>query len=149
MKMMSRTRHSERGTAMAEFAFASFLALSVMFGILEFGRALFDYHLVANAARIGSRFAIVHGTSCSLAVVCPTTSAKIQTYVRSVSPGIDTTKLSVTSVWPTAAMTNCYNSPYEGPGCVVTVKAQYTFNFAALPFANIDISSTSQMVISQ
>ena len=57
-------RHSERGSAIVETAIVLNLFLVLLLGIMDFGRALYTYHLVDNAARIGARFAIVHGSDC-------------------------------------------------------------------------------------
>src|SRR6202011_4519957 len=64
---------SERGSALVEFAIASTVALTMIFGIIDFGRGLYTYHLVANAARAGSRWAMVRGNTCT-AAGCPVTS---------------------------------------------------------------------------
>ena len=65
--------HHERGSALVEFAIASTVALTLIFGIVDFGRGLYTYHLVSNAARAGSRYAIVRGSACTVAG-CPATS---------------------------------------------------------------------------
>jgi Flp pilus assembly protein TadG len=135
-----RCRHGERGAVLAEFAFAAALALSVMFGILDFGRAMYDYDLVANAARLGSRYAIVNGAATAYSTTA------VQTYVRPKLAGIDATQVSLTTVWPTA--TYCHTAPYR-TGCNVTVVATYNFAFTAFPIAPITMTSTSEMPISQ
>lgn len=143
--------HSERGSVLVEFALVSSVALILMFGIMELGRALFTYHLVSNAARLGSRYAIVHGSDCSitLAGCAATTPAQIQTYVRNSSPGISSSSLAVTTAWTTGAA--CLGSPFKGSGCTVTVQATYTFTSIVplLNMASIPMTSTSAMVVSQ
>jgi hypothetical protein len=42
-----------------EFAFVATLLFLMLFGILEYGRFLFVYHLTTNAARDAARFAVV------------------------------------------------------------------------------------------
>lgn len=138
-------RHSERGGGLVEFAIAALFLFTVVFGILDFGRAMFAYDLVANAARLGSRYAIVRGSACTV-TGCPTNSTAVQTYVQGASPGISA--LSVATNWtPTTA---CSTSPSNnGPGCLVTVTASYQFKFVAFPFAQLTMTSVSQMPISQ
>lgn len=140
---------------MVEFAVASTALFLILFGVIEFGRAMYMYHAVANAARIGSRWAMVRGSqSCSYPTgkalaTCPATSAEIASYVQSVVPLDDSSALTVTASWPGGGQ-NCA-AGVPTPGCTVAVTAQNQFNFA-LPFVspvNWTISSTSQMTISQ
>lgn len=126
----------ERGQALVEFAFASFFVLTLLFGVIEFGRALFTYDLITADARLGSRWAMVRATTM--------TQATLQTYLRSVSNGIDTTQLTAT---PAFANSGICTTTY-GTGCTVTVVVQYPFHFV-WRFAPITMSSSSQMVISQ
>ncbi|TAM59452.1 pilus assembly protein [bacterium] len=139
-------RRGQRGSGTIEFALVAAVALAVVFGIIECGRALYTYHLVTNAARLGTRYAIVRGSACRLPG-CPATSDQIQAYVRSVSPGIDQNALTVTATW--SGSTLC--SGTQGAGCLVTVQVQYPFQFLTpyFPTATWNIASTSQMVISQ
>lgn len=48
------------GATTVEFAMVSILLFMMLFGILEYARFLFMYHLATNAARDGARFATVH-----------------------------------------------------------------------------------------
>jgi Flp pilus assembly protein TadG len=54
-----------RGAAAVEMALVLPLFLLVVFGIVEFGRAFMVEHLLANAARVGARKAIVNGSTNS------------------------------------------------------------------------------------
>ena len=94
---MSRARHSERGTTLPETALVIGVLLALLFGIIDFGRALYTYGLVANMARKAARYAIVRGSLCTrLGTGCPASSADVQTYVQSLSQGAtDSTKFVV------------------------------------------------------
>lgn len=131
-----------------EFAIASTVALTMIFGIIDFGRGLYTYHLVANAARAGSRYAIVHGSACTV-TGCPATSDQIQTYVRGLAPGVDPNSLTVATTWPGGG--DCFGATTNGPGCSVTVTVTYPFRFlvSILPHFTMSMSSASTMVISQ
>ena len=139
---------SERGSALVEFAIASTVALTLIFGIIDFGRGLYTYHLVANAARVGSRYAIVRGSACAVAG-CPATTDQIQTYVRGLAPGIDPASLTVTTTWPGGS--GCFGGVNNAPGCPVNVSVVYPFKFIVpmLPQFTMSMSSASTMVISQ
>jgi Flp pilus assembly protein TadG len=128
---------------LAEFAIATVVLTLLVFGIIDFGRALYTYHLVANAARIGVRYAIVH-SSCT-SPCTPATSADIQTYVQGLSP--DLSGLTVSTTW--SASGNCDTNPYTGPGCLATTTASYTYHFFLPRLPTISMSSQSQMIVSQ
>lgn len=142
----------ERGNALVEFAIASTAMLMVMFGIIDFGRALYTYHLIADGARQGARYAMVRGTACTVSG-CPATAGAIQSYVRGLAPGIDPNLLTVTTTYgPGDGCPDPGSQNPGGPGCVVSVQASYTFNFIIVPLMptfSIPMSSTSQVVISQ
>ena len=61
-------RRSVRGQSIIEFALVLPLLLLVIFGIMEFGRALMTTNVLSAAAREGARVAAVGGTD-SLATV--------------------------------------------------------------------------------
>lgn len=132
---------------MVEFTIAATVLLFVMIAILEFGQALYVYNLVTNDARLGARYAMVRGSNCTF-TECPATSDSIQTYVRSLSPNIDTSKLAVKATWSFVPADSC-TVVSNGAGCLVTVTASYPFQtFGTLPL-NINITSTSKMYISR
>ncbi|MGH2379666.1 MAG: TadE/TadG family type IV pilus assembly protein [Candidatus Limnocylindria bacterium] len=62
--MILRRRPSNRsmGQSMVEFALILPILLIVLVGMLDFGRAIFAYNSVANAARSATRIAIVNQT---------------------------------------------------------------------------------------
>lgn len=148
-------KHAQRGASMVEFAFASAALFLVLFGLVEFGRAMYMYHAVANAARIGSRWAMVRGTkSCDGATgkalaTCPATSDEVQDYVRSVVPLEDSSALTVAASWPGGTPTCVAGVPT--PGCPVVVTVSNAFYFAIPLISNqpLQLSSSSQMSISQ
>jgi Flp pilus assembly protein TadG len=66
--MSEHTQHqtaSIRGQTLVEFSLVLTLLLMVLFGIIEFGRALYAYNALANAAREGARYGIIHPTDQS------------------------------------------------------------------------------------
>jgi Flp pilus assembly protein TadG len=163
----------ERGSALVEFALVSVLVLfPLIFGIVDFARAAYAYHYVSFAAREATRWASVRGAQCtnSLPAPCAATSGAggtVDAYVRSTVPAgfyVDSNAcvatagcLLITTDWAGApAGTNAPSSCSGGggsnsPGCAVSVTVQYVFGFDLpfLPAATINMSSTSQMVISQ
>jgi Flp pilus assembly protein TadG len=59
MQPRKRTAYRERGQTLVEFAFVVLLFLVLVFGIIEFGRALWTWNTIVQATRAGARYAIV------------------------------------------------------------------------------------------
>ena len=57
---MKRQRHEGRGQSLVEFALVLPILLVMFMGIFDFGRAIFAFNSVSNAAREGMRVAIVN-----------------------------------------------------------------------------------------
>lgn len=152
---------------MIEFVISASALLLIMFGILEFSRVLYFYHTVSDAARLGSRWAIVRGSGCAAIGVldhCNAEPADVQNYVQSIVPTLAPTSatvagcsnpgLCVTTTWsssatPGAACDQADSSGNNSQGHTVCVTVQYPFIFA-IPFistSGLTLSSTSQMVI--
>jgi len=160
----------QRGSTLVETAIILTVFLTLLFGIMEFGRALYAYHFVSNAAREATRFAAVHGETCNTDAdggsctptggpASPTNTTPITNFVTNITPpGIVSSAVTATATWPvepnspTICTTNVAGTggPYPNyPGCTVQVQVSYAFNFLA-PFvyaASANLSSTSQMVI--
>lgn len=146
---------SERGSVLLEFGLVAIVLFMMIFGIIDFGRALFTYHFVANAAREGTRYASVRGADCNpLMTGCPADSGSIQTYLRGEATGIgvDPNQLNVTTTWPvqSGSPTICTSS-FNNPGCTVQVAVSYNFKFVFpfLPTSPLNLSSSSATVITQ
>ena len=137
-----------RGQVLAEFAVCSLAALVILLGIIDFGRALYTYHVVSEGARLATRYAIVNG----VAACAGGSPDPLQSYVAGASPGTSAAQMTVTTTCP-GANTGCSSSasPYNGHGCLVSVTVAYSFHLIAplISLLTIPVSSTSQMVISQ
>jgi Flp pilus assembly protein TadG len=57
--IMKANKKNERGAALVEFAIVSTVFLSVMFGVIEFGRMFWTHNALRDAARRGVRLAAV------------------------------------------------------------------------------------------
>ncbi|HSB29762.1 MAG TPA: TadE family protein [Pyrinomonadaceae bacterium] len=53
-------RKTERGSSLVEFAIAATVFLTVLFAVVEFGRALWVHNALTDAARRGARYAVLH-----------------------------------------------------------------------------------------
>jgi Flp pilus assembly protein TadG len=166
----------EDGASIVEFALCCVVLLSMLFGIMYISLGLYTYHYISDAAREGSRYAMVRGsTSCANSsnnlTNCIATEAQIQTYVKDLGyPGIDATnKMTVLTDWytlgattatpPVTTWTLCGGSSSSPPAattCKVPgniVKVQVTYAFPlSIPFSGtrtLNMTSTSQMVVAQ
>lgn len=149
-----RGPRGEHGYALVEAALSLVLLLTLVFGIMEVSMALYTYHFISDAAREGTRYAIVRGSACnSFPTACPASATNIQDYVRTLGfPGVDPNKMTVNTAWPTTG-TSCTPSstPCNNPGNLVqvTINYQLPFALAFVRVSTLTLTSTSQMVISQ
>src|SRR5919199_875058 len=61
--MLRIKRQNERGSTLVEFAIGVTVFATAMFAVLEFGRALWVHNALADAARRGARYAILHSAA--------------------------------------------------------------------------------------
>ena len=155
-------RRDESGAELVEFALCSVVLLTVLFGVVDVSRMLYLDHYVGQAARIGSRYAMVRGstwagTACASAssYQCMASSANVQNYILHTSPaGMPSTPLSATTTWPGTSASGGVcdtSSGSNSPGCIVTVKVQYGFTFLVpfIPHTASVVTSTSSITIAQ
>jgi Flp pilus assembly protein TadG len=157
--LSSRKRKGEAGTGLVEYAFICIIFMTMIFGIIDFSRALYSYHFVSNVAREATRWAAVNGSSCAGDASCngtapmnngPASQSDIQTYVTNHSPlGIDSAKLTTTVTWLSLnGPANC-SAANPAPGCTVKVQVSYVFSFVTPLVYNkpLTLSSASEMII--
>jgi Flp pilus assembly protein TadG len=134
--MWCRWSREERGQSLAEFALASVVFFTLIFGIIQFGRAVFQYNTVSNLAQEGARWASVHGAASDT----PGTAAQLQSYVESRSPGFPVT-VTATPANPSAV----------APGNTVSVRVVSSFDPAVslIPSATLSLESTAKMIVTR
>lgn len=130
-----RTRHREKGQSLVEFGLILPIFFLLVLGLIDFGRAVYAYSTVNNAARQASRLAIVDQTEDHI---------REKAADDAVSLGIDESAITV-DFWlvedPDAAC------PYEVPGddnnlagmtqCIAAVTVPYTYRAATPLIGNI------------
>jgi Flp pilus assembly protein TadG len=152
----------EEGASLVETALASTIFLAMLLGAFQMTMALYTMNYVAEAAREGSRYAMVRGsTSCANTpslTNCNATPDQVQTWVRGRGfPSIKSGNLTVTTTWSTASgtypttWTACTSGTCNAPGNQVKVVAVYAYSLAIplVPQLSFNLTSTSRMVISQ
>ena len=136
---------SRRGSALVEFALTSVSLLMLIFGVLEMQRMLLVYTTVANSARAGVRYAIVHGSKHIGAGVDgpsgPGSTTQVKTVVKNfASAGLLTTaNLNIDVLY----------SPSNDPSSIVTVTVKYAYDPLVGWFTGLKVTlgSTTQGVI--
>ena len=53
-------KKNQRGSTLVEFAIGATVFLTVMFAVIEFGRALWVHNALSDAARRGARYAVIN-----------------------------------------------------------------------------------------
>jgi len=160
-----RLKRDESGSALVEFALSIGLMITLFFGIIEFGFALYSYQFVNETARDLTRYAIVRGSSCLSMPNCGFTdgSATLQSYARSGYryPGLDSSKVTVTNTWYSPVLDSSgraisWSACASGTGCnkpgyliKITVNYPFVLNIPFVPQRTLGVSSSSSMVISQ
>jgi len=104
----------ESGQAMVEYALLSVVFFALLLFIVDGGRILWNYVTVAEAARVGARYAVVHGSK-SIAPVGPSNYTALTQEVQRAAVGLTTASLTVTATW----------TPNNSPGSSVTVDVTY------------------------
>ena len=162
-RIQTSTRNDE-GSAIMETAMSIIILLTFMFGVFEGSFAIYSFHFISEAAREGTRYAIVRGstaagtagTACdtSYGYDCVASSANIQSYVQNLGyPGIIPSNLTVSSSWAAYASGNSCptTGPCNSPGNQVTVQVTYSFplNVPFIPAHTYSMSSSATMIIQQ
>jgi Flp pilus assembly protein TadG len=139
---MRRRRDTRRGQTLVEFALILPVFLLLLMGIFDFGRAVYAYNTVANAARQAVRLAIVDQEP-----------AKIQDLAakQAASLGIDPSAVTIRFVNPDLSTGQPCNQTPVLNGCLVEVTVPYTYTAATPIIGNIvgpiSISATSRLPV--
>lgn len=158
-------RPRTRGQALVEFALLLPVLVTLLFGILDLGRAVYAYNTIGNAARVGARVAavnqLVSSTECNEArpiedPADPHWTARTCAAASAISLGVRPEDVTVTySPPPSLPSLGCPNSPsVTNPlhvGCLATVHVTYQWSpftpVISAMFSSITMDSTSQASI--
>ncbi len=154
MRRLKSLVRDERAAELVEFALATGIFFTLIFGIIEFGLVIYAGSFVAFATQQGARYAQVRGSDWTASCQgtgsfgCQASALNVQNYILSLPhPGISLLASNIGVTWPgttaAGASAGCSSNPY-GQGCQVKVKVSYTFNLAIPVFpAAIPLSSTA------
>jgi Flp pilus assembly protein TadG len=105
-------RRNRRGAALVEFALVVPIFFLMVFGMIEFGRAIMVQQVLTNASREGARVAVLDSPTSTASEVNTTVTSYLQ------KAGISGATVTIDPTNPTAA----------GYGAPVTVTVQIPFN---------------------
>lgn len=147
MKLPGIFRGRERGQSLVEFSIIGIAFFIMVFGMIDAGRAVWNYNTLSHATREGTRYAIVHGADSSNPsgpdsenFTPPSDDVMVRETIEKYGSGLDPGRLTVTSEW-------LDGSNARGNNVKVTSSYEYEpmFNFfGALSFT---LSSSSTMQI--
>jgi Flp pilus assembly protein TadG len=133
-----------RGQTVVEFALVVPVFLLLVFGVLDFGRAVYEYNTIVNAARQGARYGIINFTdgpgikAAAKAAAGPLGIADANITIRCFAYG--SSSGSVTQTCTTVT-----------PGDQISVQVDYAYTSLMSTFLKvaptINLTSTSRMIV--
>jgi Flp pilus assembly protein TadG len=142
----------EKGETLVAFAVTLPILLSFLFGMMQVCLVFYTYEWISEAAREGTRYAMVHGSTCETSggVSCTVTATtgggtfpSVNGYVSAIGlPNLGGGTMNVATTYPDGD---------EVPPHRVVVNVTYTFPYK-IPFVStkpISLSSTSEMSLLQ
>jgi Flp pilus assembly protein TadG len=142
-----RLRTGEQGQALVEFALTAVFMMVLIISIIEMSMLLYTYSVVADAAKEGVRYAIVHGShnSSPSGPTCPCSAID-----GAVGTGVvksyaqlsfhDTTPMTVTVTYPDSTNPPANQSPNR-----VRVTVSYPYQpFFGLGWPSVTVSANAE-----
>ena len=142
---MKPSKQRTRAQALVEFALVAPLFFLLLFAVIDFGRYVYYVQILNNAAREGTRYAIVHGGNDGIDPTGPGSpdpaGEDVKAVVRNYAIGvIGATALDIQPSWPDG--TNDRGQP---------VRVQVTYQFRSVipivPLPPVPIRGESTLVI--
>jgi Flp pilus assembly protein TadG len=82
---------------MVEFTLVGIPLIFMMISIFEIARGMWIYETLAHTVREGTRYAVVHGNTCTFAPhTCVATLGSLTTYMRNIGAGLVPDDLTIT-----------------------------------------------------
>ena len=143
----------DNGSTQVEFALVTVLLVMVLLGLVEMSRMVLSYNAIADAAKAGARYAMVHGADRTGSGVNGASSATSYSQIQTVAQNYAAAGLlNSSSVTVSVSYPNHSGSvPGNYPGDPVDVTVSYTYSPLIGYFSSIlnkTLSSTSEAIIS-
>jgi Flp pilus assembly protein TadG len=116
MKAQALRRRKQEGASLVEFSVIAPLFVVLLFGLVEFGMAIYDKGVLTNASREGARFGVVYSNPRKTSTEIRN---KVQTYL--------------TNAGFTATATVNVTGAGGNSGDSMTVTVSYPYHFTVLP----------------
>jgi Flp pilus assembly protein TadG len=140
------------GATQVEFAFVVIVLIMVLLGVVEMGRMILVYNAIADAAKAGTRYAMVHGVDRTGSGADGPSSSSSYSQVQTVAQNyaaaglLNSSNVTVSVSYPN----HTASIPGNYPGDPVDVTVSYTYDPLVGYFSSIlnrTLSSTSEGVI--
>jgi Flp pilus assembly protein TadG len=149
--------HGDSGESLVSFALSIVVLFGLIFGLVQICFAYYSYEMISELAREGTRYAVVHGSTCetSTGSSCTVKAPAVNSYVSGIGlPKIGGGTLTAATTYPGGmGTTGCPDGAgSEAPGCYVQVTVSYCFPYKVpllLSSKPLTMSSTSKMIIIQ
>ncbi len=112
---------ARRGASVVEGAIVLPLVIILLVGMVDLAIAVYASNTTAEAARVGTRYAIAHGAKSKTPLGPAANNATVENKVRSSAPGMVASNVTVTSTWLDGN---------NNPGSRVKVTVNYNYRFA-------------------
>jgi hypothetical protein len=159
-----RHRRRPTGQALAEFAIVFPLFILSVLILIDFARAIFVYSVISDAAREGTRYAIVHGVLAAgdnppvtgPGTADPNGSTYVAPQAKAIAFGLDQSLLRVGVCWgyrctiPPDCSTGTNTAVGPVPDVPVTVRTCYDFTAITASFlrqGTISLSAESTLTV--
>jgi Flp pilus assembly protein TadG len=129
-------RRNQRGSTVPEFAIAVTVFFLLVFGGIEFSRVVWQYNIVANAAKAAARWTVVRGSSSGGTAA---TASDVHDYI--------VTQMYGYSELDTVTWIN--GTKGRGDTVMVVVRSSYTVRAPRLPIYTIPLRSSARMIIAR
>ncbi|HEY9527094.1 MAG TPA: TadE/TadG family type IV pilus assembly protein [Anaerolineales bacterium] len=123
------TRSSQKGSAMIEFMMVGIPLIFVLISIFEISRGMWIYVTLAHAVREATRYALVHGNTCTETPnTCAVTVSQIAGRIENAGVGLLPAQLTVTmasgnrTIGPASLQSLLANTTYFPTGCQCTTR---------------------------
>jgi Flp pilus assembly protein TadG len=99
-----------RGTSLLEFVFLGVPTIFLSLSVFEGSLTMWEYHTLSEAAAVGARYAVTHGSDCSQnGNSCTSTGIQVAAAIKAAAVGLDPTKVNVTMTPQTGTVVGPYH----------------------------------------
>jgi Flp pilus assembly protein TadG len=121
--METRRQESERGQALVEFSLSIIIFLVMLMGVVDFGRAIYQYNGVSQAAREIARVTSVHpGTNFTTSAGRSAETKAVIATQQALVPDLQVKSVTCTSITGAVISAGCLPGDYVKVGVI----ARYT-----------------------